>query len=151
MKSCIVVLSSIAGALGVAGLDGCAHYTPVRMDVAADTSFKLVWPLPPDPPRIQYLRTIALPSDIGVSRSVFGRMADFVFGGGTEERIRQPYGVAVDDSQRIYVADQAAKAVHVFETQGAVKTRRPGAAIGCEAGAGAIRPWSNCGRTALPR
>lgn len=94
---------------------GCASHTSIRMDLAADPTMELVWPSPPDAARIRYLRSVSSPRDLGVSRSLFGRMSDFVIGGDDDLRVHQPYGIAVDSAQRIYVADQAAPGVHVFD------------------------------------
>lgn len=97
---------------------GCASRRPIAMDIRADSTFDLVWPAAPDDPRIRYLRSVSSPGDLGVSRSFFGRVADVVFGEGESLRIRQPYGIAVDSAQQIYVADQASAGVHVFDPVG---------------------------------
>jgi DNA-binding beta-propeller fold protein YncE len=78
------------------------------------TELRLFWPLPPETPRIQYLRSIAAPQDLGIKKSFFRKVAEF-FVGQTEERIQQPYGIAVDPEERIYIADSALRVVHVFD------------------------------------
>ncbi|MFQ5551513.1 MAG: 6-bladed beta-propeller, partial [Gemmatimonadales bacterium] len=89
-------------------------FTPVRMDVPADTTLDLVWPPAPETPRIRFLRDISAPSDLGVSTSIFRRVTGILFGGSREDRIQQPYGIAVDSLQRIYVADQSSATIRVF-------------------------------------
>ncbi|MFQ5658297.1 MAG: SMP-30/gluconolactonase/LRE family protein [Candidatus Methylomirabilales bacterium] len=74
----------------------------------------LIWPAPPENPRIQYVRSIATPEDLGITKSFFRRIAEFIFGK-SKERIRQPYGVAADSDGRIYIADSALRLVHVFD------------------------------------
>lgn len=74
----------------------------------------LVWPAPPDPARIRFLRSISAPRDVGVGRSVLRRIAD-VLAGSSERRIVQPSAVAVDSAGRIYVADVGARGVHVLD------------------------------------
>ena len=96
-------------------VQGCASHRPIQMDIRADASFDLVWPEAPEAPRIRFLRSVYGPGDLGASRSIFGRMADFVLGEPEELRVRQPYGIAVDSAQKIYVADQASPGVHVFD------------------------------------
>ncbi len=70
----------------------------------------IVWPLPPDPPRIKYVMTIRS------ERDLFGRSArDVLFGA---ERIRgfeKPYGIFVDDNGTIYVTDTILGIVFVFD------------------------------------
>jgi DNA-binding beta-propeller fold protein YncE len=75
----------------------------------------LVWPSPPQTPRIQYVRSIYSPSDIGVKNSWFKKAIDTIFG--KEELsdiLLRPYGVFVD-SERMYVTDPGIHALHVFE------------------------------------
>ncbi|MEW6215347.1 MAG: 6-bladed beta-propeller [Nitrospirota bacterium] len=75
----------------------------------------LVWPPPPQTPRIQYLGSISGPSDIGVKKSWFKRTIDSIFGKeGIEEMILRPYGVFAD-SDRIYVTDPGTHLLHVFD------------------------------------
>ncbi len=76
----------------------------------------LVWPLPPEDPRIQYISSISGPNDLGITKSFFRKVAEFFFGK-TDERIHQPYGVTVDANGRIYIADSARRVVHVFDRQ----------------------------------
>ncbi|MBI4522578.1 MAG: 6-bladed beta-propeller [Deltaproteobacteria bacterium] len=77
----------------------------------------LVWPLPPEDPKIQYSRSIATPEDLGITKSFFGKIVEFVFGK-SEERIRQPYGVSADGEGRLYIADSALRIIHVFDLRG---------------------------------
>ena len=77
----------------------------------------LSWPLPPEDPKIQYLRSIATPADLGITKSFFRKVFEF-FVGQTDERIQQPYGVTADAQGRIYIADSALRTVHVFDLPG---------------------------------
>ena len=62
----------------------------------------LVWPLPPDEPRIRFVDMISSSLDFGKSR---GGMAAAFFGEENIEGFSKPYGVAVDRDGRIYVTD----------------------------------------------
>lgn len=93
----------------------CASRTPVRMDLPADSTLSLVWPLPPEAPRVQFLRSVSDAGDIDAGPGFLGRVARIFVGQGDDDRVRQPYGIAVDAGQRVYVADQASTAVHVFD------------------------------------
>jgi DNA-binding beta-propeller fold protein YncE len=75
---------------------------------------ELVWPLPPEDPKIQYVGSIATPEDLGITKSFFGRVLEFLFGK-SEQRVQQPYGVAVDNEDKIFVADSAQRVIHVFD------------------------------------
>ncbi|WP_303902792.1 hypothetical protein [Thiohalomonas denitrificans] len=73
----------------------------------------LVWPPAPQPTRIRFLNSIATPEDIGRNKGWFRRVWEFVRGPVTEE-MRKPMAVTAD-TRRIYVADPAAKCIHVFD------------------------------------
>jgi len=75
----------------------------------------IVWPLPPDPPRIRYVRPIRASSDIEHSTmgEAFGRL---LLGGQKKVYlIKKPYGVHVDSSGRLFVADTGWGKVLVFD------------------------------------
>jgi DNA-binding beta-propeller fold protein YncE len=76
----------------------------------------LFWPSPPDTPRIQYLKSITVPADIGVRKSWFESTLDAVFGKEEAESgmMLRPYGVFAD-SHRIYVTDPGLNLLHVFD------------------------------------
>lgn len=77
-----------------------------------------VWPSPPQPPRIQYMRSIAGPFDLGIRKSWFKSAVDALFGKeDEEERILRPYGVFAD-THRIYVTDPGAHILHIFDMEG---------------------------------
>lgn len=62
---------------------------------------EIVWPLPPEEPRLKFVDTIRGSIDIGKK----GSFADSVFGEEQVDAFLKPYGVAVDRMGRIYVAD----------------------------------------------
>jgi sugar lactone lactonase YvrE len=72
-----------------------------------------VWPQPPEPARIRYLKSIDGASDWGLSRSWFGRFVDTVTGRHEVQFVR-PTGVAERDGV-LYVADPGAQSVVVFD------------------------------------
>lgn len=61
----------------------------------------LVWPLPPDEPRIKYIDSIRSTLDVGKKTGV----AEALFGEEKVDAFSKPYGVAVDNQGRIYVSD----------------------------------------------
>ncbi|MDI3280855.1 MAG: 6-bladed beta-propeller [Bacillota bacterium] len=74
---------------------------------------ELVWPLPPEPPRIKYLWTRTSGDDYLSSFSLW--LKKLIFGPETTYRLKQPYGVAADGRGRIYVADNGLGVVVVFD------------------------------------
>ena len=74
---------------------------------------RLIWPQPPAPTRIRYMRSIAEPRDLGIKKSFFGRLIDVITGNHIGRLVR-PTGVAERDGV-IYVADSGAQAVWIFD------------------------------------
>jgi len=95
---------------------GCASSPAVTRELSRAEP-ALVWPLPPEDPKIEYLRSVATPEDLGITKSFFRKVFEF-FVGKTDERIQQPYGVTADAEGRIYIADSALRVVHVFDLPG---------------------------------
>ena len=75
----------------------------------------IVWPLPPDPPRIRYVRPIRASSD--VERSSMSEALGRLLLGGQKKIyvLKKPYGVHVDSSGRLFVADTGWGKVLVFD------------------------------------
>lgn len=74
----------------------------------------LIWPMPPEPARIEYMQTISRPDDIGANKGFFKKVFEFLLGS-TFEDIVKPYGVTVDPDGRLLVADTAFKRIHIFD------------------------------------
>ena len=99
---CIVIL-----------LGGCASVETKK----APSGKTVFYPLPPDPPRIQFLTSINGASDIVPAR----RGLDFLLFGERDkpspvDALQQPHGIAVHEG-RIYVCDRVGGAVKVIDTQ----------------------------------
>jgi DNA-binding beta-propeller fold protein YncE len=83
----------------------------------AEEPTDLVWPLPPEQPRIKYVRSISSPADIGatVTRSLTSSLL------GEQEqataRMEKPYAVTADDSGRIFVGDTGLGKLLVFDVE----------------------------------
>lgn len=94
--------------LALALLAGCAA-PPPKAPVVQEPVF---YPLPPDPPRIQYLATFTGARDLGAPRSA---LADFVAGDDKgEQELTRPYGAALHEG-KIYVADSRLSGLAVFD------------------------------------
>lgn len=79
----------------------------------------LVWPLPPEKPRIRYLGALSNNTDIEppkkkgwLQKLINEEDATRVIG------MRRPTGIAVDSQERIYVADTNGGAVFIFDLRG---------------------------------
>jgi len=81
---------------------------------AVPNASELVWPLPPDPPRIRYIDALHGATDMVKKRGAWKRL---LLGPQTDPGItlHKPYGVVTDVLGRIYVSDTGLGAVLVFD------------------------------------
>lgn len=103
-------------ALGAAllALGGCASTDPKPQ--GPEETPDLVWPLPPEQPRVRYIGSYRFQKDVedGLNK---GRVLDSLLGReeGTGEGLRKPLGVYADKDGRIFVADTGWGKVVVFD------------------------------------
>jgi DNA-binding beta-propeller fold protein YncE len=90
-----ILLACLAASLA-ASAAGCAS-APTK------PSREYVWPLPPDPPRVRWIRTITKESDLGggAARGLFRVLVPE----GNEDQVANPTGLALSpDERKLYVA-----------------------------------------------
>lgn len=75
----------------------------------------LVWPAPPEPPRVRYLGSIHNPDDLGRKKGFWRKFWDVLRGEDTSEDIVRPMSVAVDSRDRVIVTDPGRNRVHIFD------------------------------------
>ena len=96
----------------LAGIAGACRHVPVR---SAPPVAPLLWPPPPDVPRIEYLGEVRIPADAGIRSNWFVRFVGRVFLGPRRDGMARPYAVAVGFEGAILVADPDARCVHLFD------------------------------------
>lgn len=103
---CLLLLGLLGGCAGVG--------QPV---VWGDPAQNLVWPEPPDQPRVRYLRTMVGSQDFEdagrkgrLFRWLTGEVAQTV-------PLISPYGVTADGEGRVWMSDPEAGLVHLFDLQ----------------------------------
>lgn len=77
----------------------------------------LVWPQPPDPPRIQYLQSFGRASDFGWKRSLWRKFLDWAKSETDPSLLVRPVSVVVDGRGRLIVADEGDGDVKIFDLQ----------------------------------
>jgi DNA-binding beta-propeller fold protein YncE len=103
--------------------------TKAAEESAAPNPRDLIWPLPPDPPRIRW---VAEYTDMAKIRSQVAKKSgwlDKVTGAKTpDEKLElvKPYGITTDKRGRIYVADTELKMVFVIDPVAKVVEKREG-------------------------
>lgn len=75
-----------------------------------------VWPEPPAPPRIRFLRSITSAADVGFKVPSMERFFEFVVGK-EDLRLTRPYGMAVK-GRLLAITDPGAAAVHFLDLKG---------------------------------
>jgi DNA-binding beta-propeller fold protein YncE len=75
----------------------------------------IVWPQPPNPPRILFVKAVTGPRDLGIEPTFWERVVQ-IFAGKEEAWFIRPTGVAVRGSM-IYVADPGAQALWILDPQ----------------------------------
>lgn len=73
------------------------------------------WPLPPDKPRVRYLKTFITPQDLGIKKGFWAKVWEFIAGEDTVDRILSPHGVVSDGDGKVYVVDWGAARIHFFD------------------------------------
>lgn len=104
----LIVLGVLCVSAACSNLAPGAKTTDTLTDAAP-----LVWPKPPMPERIRYLRSIRGPSDWGISRSWLRRLADALSGRGKDIFIRP--SAVVERAGVLTVADPGAQAVWMLD------------------------------------
>jgi len=99
--------------LTLLGIGGCAATAP---DEAPPVELTRVWPDPPEPSRIRFLQTFSGPQDLEIKNRWWHKVIAFLVGSPTLN-IVQPYGLAKDTQERIYVVDTFYRGVHVFDSR----------------------------------
>ncbi len=94
---------------------GCAGPEPAPQSDGQPDQAAPVWPAPPAPPRIRYLRSVSAPGDWGITRSFWRRTFD-ALAGRAEERLIRPSAVAMRD-EVLYVTDLGAQALWILDAK----------------------------------
>jgi DNA-binding beta-propeller fold protein YncE len=75
----------------------------------------LVWPEPPEKPRIRYLGELSTEIDLKKEKSFNFSLSELIFGKKNVGVLISPYAVAIDRDYKLFVTDTSAGIVHVFD------------------------------------
>lgn len=87
---------------------------PLPQSMAAEEQGP-VWPSPPSPARIRYVKSVRTPSDWGIAQGFLGRLVDRITGNRDVHLVR-PTGVTERDGV-LHVADPGARALFLFDAK----------------------------------
>ncbi|MDH5528060.1 MAG: hypothetical protein OEY97_12220, partial [Nitrospirota bacterium] len=105
-SSRFAILSALAAALLVSACATAPKGPPPEV----------VWPLPPEKPRIRFVESISSSQDIEGRRS--GALMSLITGAESITGMSKPYSVHVDREGRIFVPDTGWRKVLVFDPAG---------------------------------
>ncbi len=94
------------------GLLGACSEVRTEPAVTPPVGLSLVWPDPPERPRIQFLKTVASPTDLAIRPSFWERVGE-ILAGKAEAWLIRPTGIAVRGDV-LYVADPGAQALWIL-------------------------------------
>jgi DNA-binding beta-propeller fold protein YncE len=115
----LVLVSAVAAAACLASVNIRAEKRGGKPASAEKASSpQLVWPLPPEQPRIRYVRSFQGANDFKASKKP-SKFALMLLGpqdaGAAADSLVKPYGVAVSAAGKVYVADTAARRAFAFD------------------------------------
>ncbi len=107
-------LRSLAAVCVAGFMAGCAGMHPAPQ--VAEPAAAPVWPAPPDPARIAYVRSFSRAADLGIKPSVFGRIGRWITGSdkGNESMVK-PFGLGLDEEDNIVVSDTGSASVTYYD------------------------------------
>ncbi len=112
--NCIINFFIIFSSISVLLLTGCSSdgnqllFSPEK---------NLVWPEPPETPRIRYIGSISTEADLQKAKSFIQNISELVLGKKKVGVLVCPYAIAVDQDNRLFVTDTSVGSVHVFDLQ----------------------------------
>ena len=112
-RHCLLLIAALAGVFAAGAGEPLAAGQKKKAPAAAKT--ELVWPLPPEQPRIRYLATYRGFADFKQKTSRWIRLLLGPDQMRTVEALVKPYGVTAAPNGRVYVTDTAVRKVFVFD------------------------------------
>jgi len=92
----------------------CFGVGPKDLDLPRE---RIVWPPPPAPARVEYVRSFRTPRDLGIRRNWLVRFFSYLARGRRNFQMARPYAIAVTSDGKIVVADPDARSVHVYDLE----------------------------------
>ncbi|MBI5388272.1 MAG: 6-bladed beta-propeller [Verrucomicrobia bacterium] len=94
------------------GLTGLALLSTAGAAKPSSAASSLVWPAPPEAPRIAHQQNFTRPADLGVKRAALGRFANWITGSDKgNEPLVKPFAVALDENDNLCLTDTGAGVV----------------------------------------
>ena len=95
---------------------GCALSRAGSLHMPPDQDEALVWPAPPERPRIRFVQELTGPDDLGWRAGFWHGVVGWLAGSSSQERFVRPTGVAAAEGM-LWVADPGAQSLWMFDRQ----------------------------------
>jgi DNA-binding beta-propeller fold protein YncE len=112
MPAGVAARTTAAGLVAAVLLGGCA--SPPAM-VYAPAKGGLVWPGPPDEPRVSYVGSLVSAGEAASEKKGLDALGEALFGREQASGMVNPMGVCTNGAERVFVVDSGLKALHVFD------------------------------------
>jgi len=106
----LILLTVLSGSIS-----SCNTQTKKDLPIDSGIDHTLLWPASPAKPRIEFKQVVRTPDDLGVTRSFFTKMVDWVFGELSIQFVKPMASVTLTDG-RLFVADPGANGIHYIDT-----------------------------------
>lgn len=115
-RSCTQYFLLLSLFVSMLALNGCATENSTKLD-SLDDSVNLAWPLPPEEPRIKFLRSFFSEDQIVPPLPSMSLFRDELLGKPRQSgrQLKKPYAVHADEMGRVFVADSGWGKVLVFD------------------------------------
>jgi DNA-binding beta-propeller fold protein YncE len=97
----------------------CAGCSRPYGELFTTSETPLVWPEPPDKPRIRFVGTLSTEKDLKKEVLWTESLTEFIFGKKDIGVLLNPYAVVKDKENRLFIADTSGGVIHIFD----LKTR----------------------------
>lgn len=123
-----LVYSSVLSLLLLQTVSAADNTSAKKKPQVAAKPAELIWPLPPDPPRVRWVAEYLDMAQVGKAPKKPSWL-EKVSGAKTPDEkqdLRRPYGITTDSRGRIYVADSERKLIFVIDRDGKTVEKREG-------------------------
>lgn len=111
-RTCAGALSALTAA--TLAMSGCTKPAGVVFEPLATP---VLWPPPPDPPRVAYVGQVSTTADLKAAKPFGESLREFFAGKNPVMGMVNPFAVETDDQHRLFVADSGGRVVHVFDLE----------------------------------
>jgi DNA-binding beta-propeller fold protein YncE len=93
----------------------CCGCGSERGELFSSIAPAVFWPAPPEPPRIKYIGQLTTEEDLKREVSFTESFGQLIFGHKEVGILASPRGLALDDQERLFIADSSGSVIHMMD------------------------------------